>query len=778
MRIPILAFAAGVLGLQFLPSVPCWWGWALAGGWALAFLGWRWRIRGIGYLPGLIGCFLLGIGFAAWRADLRLNDRLDPAWEGKDVELVGTIAELPQSFGRGSRFRFSVEAVRTPAAVVPREIMLSWYAGRACASCEESFSRAVQPGERWQLTVRLKRPHGNANPQAFDYEAWLLERGIRATGYVRSGESAERLAAMVWTPGHVIERLRQKVRDSFQAMLPEARYPYAGVLVALVIGDQRAIQGPLWNIFNRTGTTHLMSISGLHVTMIAMLAGLLAGGVWRRIPSLSLRWPTRQAAVAAGVLAACLYTLIAGFGVPAQRTLYMLLVAALALYSGRRLAASQVLSLALFVVLLIDPWAVLSAGFWLSFGAVGALLFISASKIARPAGGWRQRLRDWGAVQWAATLASLPVLLLIFQQFSLISPLANAVAIPVISFIVTPLALLAAIVPWWPLLEAAHGVLSLLMRWLEWCALAPVWQAAAPPLWVAMSGALGVALLLLPRGMPGRWAGIAWVLPLLVWPVPRPPEPEAWIDVLDVGQGLAVLVRTRSHNLLYDTGPLYSAESDAGQRVIVPYLRALGINRLDALMVTHRDADHSGGAASVRAALPVGRFYSSMPDWGSEACLAGQEWTWDGVRFSLLHPDKADYESGGKSNHVSCVLRIEAGGRALLLTSDIEAQDEMAILARSPEQLPAEVMLVPHQGSRTSSTPQFLSAVGAREAIIPVGYLNRYGHPKEAVLARYRERRTRLWRTDEQGAVLIRLAERGVAIEAWREKAPRYWHGR
>ncbi|MGE5385026.1 MAG: DNA internalization-related competence protein ComEC/Rec2 [Betaproteobacteria bacterium] len=775
MRFYILAFATGIAGLQFqadLPgAIP---GWILAGI-VLVVMSLPLRQPAIRRPLALLGCLLLGFGFAAWRAEIRLADQLPPVWEGRDVELVGVIAELPQGFSQGSRFRFAVEQVLTPAAVVPSSVMLSWYNGRRDG--ENFEGRIVRPGERWRLTVRLKRPHGNANPHGFDYEAWLLENDIRATGYVRPGETAELMSPMVWSAGNVIHRLRGAVRDSFERMLPEATHPYSGVLLALAIGDQRAIHGDLWNTFNRTGVTHLMSISGLHVTMIAALAAALTAWGWRRVPALALRLPTRRAAIVAGVLTALFYAFIAGFGVPAQRTVYMLAVAALALYSGRSVAASRVLCLALQVVLLVDPWAVLAAGFWLSFGAVGALLLIGSARVGGGEG-WRERIYQWGAVQWAATLASLPVLLLVFQQFSLVSPLANAVAIPVVSFVITPLALAAAVIPWWPLLEAAHGVLAVLMHFLEWCATWPVWQAPAPPLWVAAAGGIGVALMLLPRGVPGRWAGVGLLLPAVFWPVAHPEPGEAWIDVLDVGQGLAVVVRTGEHTLLYDTGPLYSAESDAGQRVIVPYLRALGVNRIDLMMVTHRDSDHSGGIASVRAALPVGKMLSSLPEIGGEKCVAGQSWTWEGVRFDVLHPVDGDYVAGARTNHLSCVLRVAAGERAVLLTSDIEARDEAAMLARDISALKADVVLVPHHGSRTSSTPAFLAAWSAHEAIVPVGYRNRFGHPKDDVLARYAALDMNIHRTDRKGALLVRLASHGVGIDSWRDLRRRYWQDR
>ncbi|HSG21772.1 MAG TPA: DNA internalization-related competence protein ComEC/Rec2, partial [Azonexus sp.] len=732
MRLNILAFAAGVLWLQTQSELPIWWHWALGG--ALLVLP---RLRWSGWLAKLLtifACCALGFAWAGWRADIRLSDQLAVEWEGEDVEVVGVIASLPQDFSNGTRFEFALETALTVAAIVPQRIMLSWYQGRRDGDSLERL--VVRPGERWRFTVRLKRPHGNANPGGFDYEAWLLERNIRASGYIRS-YPPDRLSEMVWQPEYMIERLRYKVRASFAEILPAERYPWAGILVALTIGDQKAIQGDLWTTFNRTGTTHLMSISGLHVTMVAAIFGWLVNFGWRRVPRLALRLPAQKAGLLAACVASLLYALIAGFAVPAQRTLYMLLVAALAMLSGRLVAPSRTLMLALLVVLLFDPWAVLAAGFWLSFGAVGALLYVGSAQVGEGRG-WQQRIRSWGVVQWAATLASLPVLLLVFQQFSLVSPLANAVAIPVISFIVTPLALLGAIIPWWPILALAHGVMDWLMLFLNWSSTWPVWQAPAPPLWAALAATLGVAVCLLPRSMPGRLLGFTLLIPALFWPVEKPAEAEAWIDVLDVGQGLAAVVRTREHTLIYDPGPLYSAESDAGQRVVVPYLRTLGISRVDMLMVTHRDSDHSGGTASVQSALAVGELRSSVKELGGESCMAGQRWVWDGVLFEVLHPAAEAYAAvNRKSNHISCVLRVAAGGRRMLLTSDIEAPDEEALLARYPDDLAADVLLVPHHGSKTSSTAAFLSAVGAPTAIIPVGYRSRFGHPKAEVVARY-----------------------------------------
>ncbi|MDD2884198.1 MAG: DNA internalization-related competence protein ComEC/Rec2, partial [Dechloromonas sp.] len=518
------------------------------------------------------------------------------------------------------------------------------------------------------------------------------------------------------------------------------------------------------------------SISGLHVTMVAGLLGGLAGGLWRRWPGACLRWPAQRVAVLAACLAAAGYVLLAGFAIPAQRTLYMLLVAALAQALNRRLAPSRTLALALLAVLLIDPWAVLAAGFWLSFAAVGALLYVGSAQVGGLAG-WRGQVRAWGQVQWAATLASLPILLWLFQQFSLVSPLANALAVPVVSFVITPLALLLAILPWPMLATLTYALLGGLMHFLLWCADWPLWQVAAPS-WPAVAvGALGVVIGLLPRGLPGRGLGACLLLPALFWPAERLANGEARVDVLDVGQGLAVVVRTRQHVLIYDPGPQYGSEADAGQRVVLPFLRWLGVDRIDRLLITHRDTDHAGGAASLQAALPVGDLVTSARELGGAPCIDGQQWQWDGVDFLILHPSTSDYVQPTRTNQLSCVLRITAGGQRMLLTSDIEAPAEQALLARHGAALAADVLLVPHHGSHSSSTVDFLVAVGARHAVIPVGERNRFGHPAPVVLERLDAMPATVWRTDRQGAIRIALGgEPLVQISHWRAGRQRYWH--
>jgi competence protein ComEC len=780
MRLSILAFAAGVLVLQMQGELP---GLVLLSALALASVAGFFVARNGTAMPArsvvVLSCVVLGFVWAGGRAQIRLADHLPEAWEGQDVELVGVVAALPQRFAQGERFVFDVEQAVTPGAQIPHRISLSWYrsrsgAGEIAEDTGAGQARSVRPGERWRFTVRLKRPHGNANPQGFDFEAWLLERGIRATGSIRARSEAVRLDDFVWRPAYAVEALRDRLRERFVRALPDA--PYTGVLTALAIGDQRSIPVAQWQVFSRTGVMHLVSISGLHVTMIAALCALAVGTLWRRSERLMLRLPAQKAAIAAGWAAAFFYASLAGFEVPAQRTLYMLSVLAVALWAGRNLGVVRTLLLALLVVLLIDPWAVLATGFWLSFGAVAILFYAGNSRLGpNEPRRWRGVLIQWGAAQWAVTVGGLPLLLLFFQQFSLVSPLANLVAVPVVSFVVTPLALIFAVIPWPPLLHLDHWVMVQLMALLDWLAAWPVWQQAAPPLWAVLLALVGVVWLLLPRGFPARWLGLCLLLPALFPPLPRPGMGEAWADVLDVGQGLAVVVRTARHALLYDTGPGYGGEADAGQRVVVPFLRTNGVSRLDALVVSHQDKDHAGGLEAVRAYGPVGRVLGSFTEAGGERCAAGQSWEWDGVRFTMLHPESDDYEKKTRTNAMSCVLRVESVGASLLLPADIEAANERALVARAAEALRADVLVVPHHGGKGSSTLAFVSAVAPEHAVFSAGYRNPFGHPRPEILARYGD--SSIWRTDRDGAVRVVLGE-GAEVTVWRAERRRYWQHR
>lgn len=784
MWLKIVFFACGAWLLQQQPQLP---GAALssllaAGGLLLVLRGAHPAVHASRVLLTYAVWFGAGFFWAAALAHMRMSDALPQEWEGRDVAIVGTVASLPQQYERSVRFELDVEQVLTEGARTPRRVALSWWKSSGRDGNPLAEPRA---GERWQLSVRLRRPRGTANPHGFDYEAWLLERGIRATGYVRpkggngGNGGNRRLESMVHRPAYWVEAAREALRERIKRVLPDARY--AGVVVALGIGDQRAIPQEQWQVFTRTGVNHLMSISGLHVTMVSGLAFMLAYWLWRRSGRLALRLPAQKAATLAGLGAAFAYTLLAGFAVPAQRTLYMLVVAAIFLWLGITSSVATILAAALLVVLLLDPWAVLSPGFWLSFGAVAVILLVTVGRVAP-----RHWLKTWLNVQWAVTVGLVPLLLALFQQVSIISPVANAVAIPVVGLVVVPLTLVGMLLPFDFVLHAAHGVMEACGRMLEWMSAAPaaVWQQHAPPAWSVPVAVCGAVWLLLPRGFPARWLGVVCLLPLFLAPRPELAEGDVKLTVLDVGQGLAVVAQTRSHALLYDTGPAFG-EADSGSRIVVPFLRAAGIARLDGLVVSHDDIDHTGGALSVLQALPVDWLLTSLPDMDplplmaqqAFRCFSGQRWQWDGVRFDVLYPARASYDDATlKDNDRSCVVRITTQGGAVLLPADIERRGESALLRDAPDALRAAVLVAPHQGSRTSSSTEFVERVNPYVVIFPVGYRNRFGHPHETVVDRYRALGSRIYRTDRDGALTLTIREAGtIRIAPYRATYRRYW---
>jgi competence protein ComEC len=800
LPIALVAFAAGTVLLQWRPTLPQAESW-LAAGAVVALCGALLRVRAPPsfVLRVLVGVLVvaaagaLGFGYAAWRADVRLGDALPAAWEGVDIAVIGVVDDLPQASEQGTRLAIAVEHVETAGASVPEHLSLAWYAQRRKDGDVDDVP-ALVAGERWRLIVRLKRPHGTVNPHGFDVEAWLLENGFRATGYVRNDDRNVRLDAFAGRASDYVQRARTAVRDRIVDALEGA--PYAGVIVALTIGEQRAIPEAQWRIFNRTGITHLISISGLHVTVFAAIAGGIAYLLARRSVRLTERVPARKVAALVGAMAATLYVLLAGAQVPAVRTLLMLVVGAAGLCLARPGTAAVVWLWALAVVLVWDPWAGFAPGFWLSFGAVGLLLYAHVGRLASPAPASRitravRGLRAAARTQMLVTIGLVPGTLALFQQVSVISPLANALAIPAVTFAVVPLALVGIVVPVALPFQAAHAVFAALMVPLDWLSTAPaaVWQQNAPPAWTIAVALAGVAWLAAPRGVPGRSLGLIALVPLFVV---RPPSPDPGtfvMTVLDVGQGLAVVVQTHEHALLYDTGPRFTETADAGNRIVAPFLRAAGVRRLGGMMITHQDSDHSGGAISILETVPVDWVASSLSEGnailverareGGTAlrCVAGQHWEWNGVRFTILQPAASLYDAPRvKPNDLSCVVRIDSDHGSVLLTGDLEARGELDLVRRDVGALKADVLLVPHHGSLTSSTPAFIAAVAPAIAVYTPGYRNRFGHPRPAVVERYEKAGIRTFRTDYDGALTFTFAPNVSKLpRVERENDRRYW---
>jgi competence protein ComEC len=721
---------------------------------------------------GLAGFFL-----AATVAAVKLSDGLPPADEGRDLRVAGVVEGLPVPGEHGWRFVLRVERLLTPDAHVPGRLLLGWYLPR---DAREAGPSPVAPGERVVLTVRLKRPHGARNPNGFDRERWLFEQGIRATGYVNDRAPLVRDGTAAWSAAAWIDRARGALRHRILSVLGDA--PYAGVIVALAVGEQRAIPTGQWDLFTQTGVNHLMSISGLHITMLAALVHGLTLRVWRRVPALASRHPADDVARLAGFATALAYVLLSGFAVPAQRTLWMLAVVTLAGWLRLFTDGAQALAVALVLVVVLDPMAVVSPGFWLSFGAVALLMAFTG----RATGRWAW-LAAWTRTQWILFAGLAPAMLVLFQQVSLVAPLANAFAIPLVGLLVVPLALAGMLLPMdWPL-DLAHAVMAWTADGLMLVGQIPGarWTQAAPPGWAVALAIAGAAWMLLPRGLPSRWLGPLAFLPLLLPPVGTPASGTARITVLDVGQGLAVVIRTADETLLFDTGPAWSVEADSGSRTIVPFLRGSGVRSVDVMVVSHDDRDHTGGAASVLAQVPVGVVLTSLPAPHPalararrvDPCAAGRRWVWSGVTFEILHPARRASARPMRDNARSCVLRVSAGGRAVLVPADVEADSERELLAGGAD-LSADVLVAPHHGSRTSSTPAFLAAVHPGHVVVTAGYRNRFGHPHPDVAARYAAAGTTLLRTDRDGAVSFTLGGGPVRVETWYPRHARYWHRR
>ncbi|MCD2513657.1 DNA internalization-related competence protein ComEC/Rec2 [Comamonas endophytica] len=820
---PWYGFQAALIGLvagaAWQVTQPALWttyGYAalLLSGTVLAASAWAARRRAFAVpwlLWALAAACAMAVGCGA-RALAFQSQALAPELEGQDLRVTGIVAAMPEPAPWGLRFRFAVEhAVHaTKAEAVPVQlpplIDLTWQGPRSGTG---PGPMPLSAGERWAMTVRLKAPHGLRNPHGFDQELWLWEQGVQATGYVRAGKAQAPPQRLQQTWSHPVALLRQRLRDAIVGMRampwewagvePSGWQRARGVVAALVVGDQQAIERSDWELFRATGVAHLMSISGLHITLFAWLAAALLGWTWRLSARCCLWVPAPTAALVGGVLLALAYSALSGWGVPAQRTVTMLAVVAGLRLAGVRWPWYQTWLLALAAVVLADPWALWQAGFWLSFVAVG-VLFASAARTDPPARevstGRRtlDHLRSQALAllraQAVVTLALTPLGLLLFGQVSLVGVVANLLAIPWVTLVVTPLALLG--MGWAPLWQLATASVVPLHAALAWLAQMPAAQLFLPaaPLWAALAAIAGGIWLVLRLPWSLRLLGLPLLLPALSWLPARPAPGSFTLLAADIGQGNAVLVRTRSHSLLYDSGPRYGPDSDAGQRVLLPLLRAQG-ERLDMLMLSHGDNDHTGGAASVQRAQPQAALRgAASPEWPAAVrqaavpCAAGQRWAWDGVAFEVLHPLPAEAMAplpqriGAKGrdapNTRSCVLRIEAAnGAAALLAGDIERAQESALLARAAP-LRADWLLVPHHGSKTSSSAEWIAAVSPRHALVQAGYRNRYGHPAAPVVQRYREQRVNLLSSPACGAAQWSSA-RPQQVVCERARQPRYW---
>ncbi len=747
-------FASGILTLLLLPKMPPEI-WLVFGvitvGVCVFFRLWR------------LMMYVIGLVWAGFFAAQHYEHILTSGLEGKDMVVTGTIASLPQLSDAGIRFDFIIEPAETVVRL-PSKLRITWYYPET----------AVKAGQRWRFTVRLKQPHGMMNPGTFDYEQWLFVNGIGATGYVRQ-EPAPLLLdnSSGWFN---LLKWRQHLADKLQEMLNGSEQ--LGIIQALVIGERDAIPARQWEVLRKTGTVHLMAISGLHIGLVAGLAYIAA----LKLSALSgsMRIAPPDIAALASLSLAVLYSALAGFSIPTVRALIMLVVAMSAIMLQRHTKPLNILSLAFLVTLLIDPFAVLSTGFWLSFFAVALIVFRLSGR--------RRKLGYWAAmlkINWATSIGLAPLLYFFFQQVSLIAPLANLIAVPLVSFIIVPMALFSSVlmefVPFvadklFRCLDLSLELLLGILTYLSELPFAGI-NGVQPDLWVLLLAMAGILLLLSPAGLPGRRLGLMLMLPLVAAKPEKIDPGMVKFTLLDVGQGLSAVVQTRNHVLVYDAGARLSADYDMGESVVLPFLRTRGLTQVNMLMISHGDNDHIGGAFSIIDHGAVENVVSSVPELFASGtashCITGRQWTWDKVEFRILAPPVQGF---AEENDNSCVLKVTSEFGNVLLTGDIEATAEQWLVKNYSGGLQAEILIAPHHGSKSSSSSAFIQMVKPQYILIPAGYRNRFSHPHAGVLSKYDNLGIDHFNTADQGALEVLLNSAQLTVNSYRQQAGNYWN--
>jgi len=770
----ILAFFCGVLVLQYVPVLPgfmqivaaCLLGIFAVAGWFCIDK----KFKKTRYCLMLFVLFLLGFLYALLLAKLEGQWELPQELLSKNITVTGYVSSLPVNKIAYTKFRFTTEYI--DGTKQKTNLLLGYYG---------KDRLPISAGEKWQLLVRLKRPHGMLNPGGFDYEKYLWQQHIRATGYVESSVENKKINSAHLPLRYLILVLRQELENKIAQVLDTR--PLLGMISALVLGDQSWITSAQWKIFQNTGTSYLMAIAGLHICLAAGVVFIFVQFLWCRCQRFTLWIPAKKAAALFGFLAAIVYSALSGFSIPTQRALIMLLVFTGALLLQRNVAVWHVLFIALFMVLLLDPMSVLTIGFWLSFFSMTLIFYVTSGRLLLSGAHWRKYTRMQGAI----TLGLAPFTILFFSQASIITFAANIFALPGVCLLVVPLSLFGSLSLLLfenfgkYILLLAEKLMELVWYGLQWLSLYPQLnlQHHVFAWWQIALAIVGVFLILAPRGVFGKLAGIIWLCPLLFCVPPKPGYGEIWFNVLDVGQGLATVVQTQHHVLLYDTGPKF-ADSDVGESVVVPFLQTEGITNIDTIVVSHGDSDHSGGANSILQLMPVAKVVSSIPKMFPKAsvtqnCYAGQEWQWDGVNFHIIYPPQNMEYDGNKS---SCVLRVDNGHNSILLTGDIEHGQEKFLLQHAAGLLSSSILVAPHHGSTTSSTPDFIRAVHPEYVLFAVGEANRFHFPAAEVLERYQQQGAKILQTNNSGAIEFKLtAEQNILPPLlYRELTRHYWY--
>ncbi|MEE9339188.1 MAG: DNA internalization-related competence protein ComEC/Rec2 [Methylococcaceae bacterium] len=703
--------------------------------------------------------FIVGIIWASSFSSVRLANRLPESLQGQTIEVEGQVIGLPHYDERKVRFDF---AVSKPAYNFPKKIRLSWYFPK----------QKIKTGQFWILSVKLKKPHGRFNPGGFDYEKWLFEQNIGATGYVRT--NPEPLLNRFKSTNKSFSNLRQTISDNLDELLKDS--DNKGLVKALMIGERNEINQQQWDVFRKTGTVHLLAISGLHIGLVSGLMYFLVLQISIRFSTIS---PQKYAAIAA-LLLALFYSALAGFSLPTQRSLMMLIIAMIALVWQRKITASNTVSLTLFTVLIVDPLAVLSIGFWLSFLAVIVIIYSLAGRLGR-IGYWHSAIK----IHCVTAIGLAPLLIYSFQQISVISPIANFISVPVISFLVVPLCLLSVVFMFISpliteqcltvvdtLLQGLYDIL-LIMADLPYAAL----NTEKASIFTIPLTLLAVLILIAPKGFPARWLGLVFLIPSLFINHEKLKQGEITTTLLDVGQGLSAVIETANHVLVFDTGAKYSNKFNMGDAVVIPFLESKGIEIVDTLLISHGDNDHSGGALSLIKQKNVSNILTSVPNlfeqYSPVFCLRGQNWEWDQVRFEILSPSEGFIE--GENNN-SCVLKVSSIYGTLLLTGDIEKPAEDWLVTNSANQLESDILIAPHHGSKTSSSISLLEQVSPKMILIPVGYRNRFFFPHQEIVERYKKLSIPWISTADKGAVVVQMKHNSILVHSTRDGQSKYWN--
>jgi len=714
----------------------------------------------------LLSWFIAGIIWAWLQASWVYQDNLPPAFETGHIKVQGEIVSVPEQSEHKTRFLFNIRhaAHKQQTWKHPGLARLSWYGKHA----------ELQPGQIWHLTLKLKRPNGFVNPAGFDYEGWLFQQGINATGYVRD-DAGNKLIETVWNLQSIRYDIHKKLTESLRGL------QHKGLIIALTLGMRGDIEQSVWDILQRTGTSHLIAISGLHIGLIAGLCFFIGQYCWRLKPSLCHLLPAPKAAAIMAMTGAVLYAFLAGLAIPTQRALIMIFVVMYSILADRNSKPFHVLSLALLFVLIIDSSSVLSQGFWLSFSAVAILVYGMSGRYQHQTG-----VRHWGRAQWLVSIGLLPLTLFLFQKASVIAPLANLIAIPWVSLLIVPMVLAATLMLYvyqpvgeflLQMSDYALSPLQYIMAYLSQLSFSQ-WVQHSPSIVVMLSAILAIILLLAPSGLPVKRLGIILLLPVFLHRPEQIPHAGLRFTVLDVGQGLATVIETSDHVLVYDTGPKFSDRFDTGSSVVMPYLNQRDIHKLDAVIISHTDNDHRGGLESLIQQVRVDKLYSGMPEklqaFSPTLCQQSMHWQWDGVSFTFLHPDSSHRF---RKNDRSCVLKVESPAGSILLTGDIHKRSERHLLQTSADALKADILVAPHHGSQSSSHSDFIEAVAADYVIFASGYKNRFRHPNKKVVARYAKTTAQLLDSANHGAIQFDIdTHSGIsAPRRFRQLLSRHW---